>query len=458
MLIYSVIDLDDLSNIPDWVVWIELRLDLNQALLFEVDKLFKYKIILTVRTANQGGKSLLSFDEIISLYDEFSDYDNVLFDVEYESLSNSSRNLLKVKHLLAKSIVSYHEYKCLDKNKLYKIKDFTIDMSFAYLKLAIQVNSLDELIWLTKFTKSFSGKGIIFVVMGQYGWFQRSLYSYFNSYATYIAPDNKATAKGQLTVSAVNLYRLNKFNNWKWGGLVGGKQVFSSLGLSYYNKYFSNNEYKAIYIPIYLTPDDVKSFFQLISDNKKLKNNLYGFSITMPFKELIPSLFRRKGIFNLFIMNKEVEFFNTDIIALLQCIKRIEEFQEIDSVMIYGTGSMAKLVLSAITNKRIYLAGRDYKKVAYLKNENKNIEIVDQNTEMIKIDLLINCTPIGMNGEDFEEETGIVNFTYMIDLPYSEEKIPVSERMNKNKYISGKTFWNYQSVMQLDKFKEKIKQ
>ena len=67
-------------------------------------------------------------------------------------------------------------------------------------------------------------------------------------------------------------------------------------------------------------------------------------------------------------------------------------------------------------------------------------------------DMLINCTPLGMKGENPLELYEINLPDYVIDLPYSKEKTPLCEIcLRENlEYIDGKEFWRLQAKLQIE--------
>jgi len=199
----------------------------------------------------------------------------------------------------------------------------------------------------------------------------------------------------------------------------------------------------------------LKDFFALIDSNRDLKQNCYGFSLTMPFKQSIPQLFNYHKTSNLLIYDEIPKFYNTDLDAWYR-IKEKLEVLSIKSVLIYGTGSMAEIALTTFAEFDISITGRNKLKLQELGDRRKNIEIIDQISPEIYFDLLINTSPIGMKGESFSRETGISKFKYVIDLPYSVSEIPLQKEVEAGRYFSGKEFWVYQSERQLQLFKERI--
>ncbi|OQY36624.1 MAG: hypothetical protein B6226_06285, partial [Candidatus Cloacimonetes bacterium 4572_65] len=212
----------------------------------------------------------------------------------------------------------------------------------------------------------------------------------------------------------------------------------------------------AIYLPIEVKDgEELRQFITFITTNKELNRSCYGFSVTMPFKELLPPIFNKQGINNLLIWNKEKSFYNSDEDAFIEFRNRLN-LDKSSSILIYGTGSMAKLAIKSFSNYRLLVAGRDENKLQNLAKEYCFIEVIDQKRYNNYVDLLINTTSLGMNGEDFSIVTGISNYKFVIDLPYSERRSCLELQTAKEDCFSGVEFWKEQSKRQLKLFKERI--
>ncbi len=451
MLIYAVTNENDLNNIPQWAKWIELRIDLCSSLTNYLDQLRGYKLIITDRSYKEGGKSQRSLQEKVEYYKQLKlDYE-IYFDLEIELLRQKPDIDLNYDFYF----LSFHSFEALDISKLDNQISFAKKYQPYMIKFAQYCSSFKEVNQLYQLVKASNIK-LLWLVMGPYGYLQRLLYPYLESQGSYIANSSQETVKGQLTVESVEKYQhFLKSDICKWGGLIGGQQVYSSIGLDFYNSYFKQHNLSAIYLPIYLSQSDISEFFDLLESNKKLRDKCYGFSLTMPFKKVIPQLFNKQKISNLLITTNSYSFYNTDYDALYKMKRKLKE-KAISNVLIYGSGSMAELALDIFSDYKIFLTGRNKKRLQELKRLNNNIEIIDQITPELYFDLLINTSPIGMKGESFSQETGISKFKYVIDLPYSPLEIPLAKQIAKTKYFSGREFWQYQSERQLQLFKESI--
>ncbi len=446
MLIYSISEYEQLYKIPIWAHWVELRTDLDESLYEAVPALSKYMVILTERCVDEGGESTRSINDKINKFSEYFEYDYVWYDIEIHEL----RSPQQLDIFPDRKILSFHNY--------FRYSDFYIKKKLInsyihqanYLKLAQQLNSFLEIKEFFEMNKNINPK-LMIIPMGKYSKFLRILSHHLACSSNYVVEDGKETVEGQITSSDVEQYQLNEItSDWKWGGIIGGKQVFNSIGLNFYNHYFKEHNIEAVYLPIPLEKNDIANFFSFIENHPILKQKCYGFSITMPYKSFLPSLYNEHKIVNLMDYQAS-KFYNTDLEAFIK-IKETLSQSSIKSVLIYGSGNMAKLAAQVFSGWAISITSRNVKKLIPLSEDFPSIEIIDQNIKHRYFDLLINCSSLGMNGEDFCEVTGLNNFKYVIDLPYSKQEVALESYVDNDKYISGRTFWKYQAKTQLNIF------
>jgi len=451
MLIYSISNQSELSSIPEWVEWIELRIDLSPGLTASLQDLTAYRVIITDRWFKEGGKSRRSITEKIEFYQTMLNFSNLYFDLEIELLNND----VNIDFNWERLILSYHNFESLVVADIHTKLLQALKLKPYMTKIAQHCDTLREVNELYQLIRNFEQK-ILWLIMGDYGKLQRLLFSYLESQGTFVSAPGAETVSGQLNLKSVAKYpHFFSSKPYKWGGIIGGEQVYDSLGLEFYNNYFRDNKLEACYLPVSLKESDLEDFFDLIRSSPKLSRYCYGFSLTMPFKKSIPKLFNYSKIANLLIYDGQVHFYNTDKDAFIKIRKKLDGLP-IKTVLVYGSGSMAQLALDIFADYHVFLTGRNKTKVLKLASQRKNIEIIDQLSPEIYIDLLINTSPIGMKGESFSQKTGIRKFKYVIDLPYSQEDIPLQKEVQKGRYFSGREFWLNQSERQLQEFKERI--
>ncbi|MCK4654899.1 MAG: type I 3-dehydroquinate dehydratase [Candidatus Cloacimonetes bacterium] len=429
--------------------WKEFRLDFHRNYKDFPQKFIDSKTIITFRDATEGGINQISFNEKISYYQELILKYNCLVDCEillYKNQCIPTSNL----------VLSYHDFsENLDIKKLKQIIKKSNSIPSKYLKLAVKITKYTQLNLISNLIQT-SNKPVLFAGIGKLGKISRILYQFISAEETYIGLEDYPTANGQITENEAEKYDLTKVSkNTQIGGIVGGEQVENSLGLIFYNQYFQSNKIDAIYLTFVVK--DFNDFWKWIN-TCKFKNKFYGFSITMPFKK--KSEFRNQNskdkkfpVTNLYLPKSD-EVFNTDIIAFKNAIKYLN-IKKDEKILIYGTGAMAETALiSFIDFDSIYLSGRNIVKGKELTSQYSRTFIHEDSINQKGFDVIINCTPIGMNNEDFLKKTKLLLPKKVIDLPYIKKNTLLINYCIENEieYVDGEKFWKWQAESQIEKF------
>ncbi len=150
------------------------------------------------------------------------------------------------------------------------------------------------------------------------------------------------------------------------------------------------------------------------------ENNYLGFNVTIPHKEnilkyldFIDETAEKIGAVNTVkIKEGKLYGYNTDIFGFIEPIKD----KKLNNAAILGAGGAARAIvfgLDKLKIKNISVCARDINKanifINSLKdkiNTNINSEILSENLDFSNIDILINCTPLGMKGK-FENQSPI---------------------------------------------------
>ncbi|MGB7860730.1 MAG: hypothetical protein WBM90_09555 [Acidimicrobiia bacterium] len=154
-----------------------------------------------------------------------------------------------------------------------------------------------------------------------------------------------------------------------------------------------------------------------------------GFNVTMPLKELAAASVDRMtsagwaaGSVNTLRMDGTyLEGHSTDAIAFGEMLdtKGLDETQ---AVLVLGTGGSAKAALSVLEDRNVYLSSRSKGKVEALAATHPWVTAVPWGSGVADT-LVINCTPVGMNGETLP--VGVLEVAAsLIDLPYGSSPTP----------------------------------
>ena len=207
-------------------------------------------------------------------------------------------------------------------------------------------------------------------------------------------------------------------------------------------------------------------------NEKELKSlivnkNFKGISVSMPFKSKVIKFLnsidissKKTGAVNTIVRNQDhLKGFNTDFKALkkIMFIKKIR----IKDCLLLGNGSTSKTSYEALKDlniKKIYLSSRNKKKYKLWKVR-KSDQIYSWNKRnLIKSDLLVNCTPLGMTHIDKLPKKFIKKdqHKYVIDFPINKKnKLSILAKKLKISYIGGLEISFYQGLEQFKIYTKK---
>lgn len=442
MLIISTIPGKKINVRPEY--YREYRLDLCQETDFERLEINE-RTILTIRDPQEADieqKLKIGADEKLTLYTEWQERYNCYVDIELRNWAERAKHQLD----RSKTIISWHNFEEWTEAEIRDVLFSMHETGCSYAKLAVKIDSWEQLNILDR-QISGADMPVLLAIMGRYGASQRLLFRHLGAAGTYLAYENP-TAKGQFTYElAEKIGILDIDQDYLLCGLIGGDQVYDSIGMSFYNELFKKNGYKIKYLPFYT--EDVMDFKNWLKGSS-LKEKILGFSVTMPHKQ---SIRERGDIVNLW--DAEEGFFNTDIDAVRSIISEIGlTFQS--RILIAGSGGSSRAVLEAIKDVDCekFISARNFPTGIRLAKSYGISYIIPENVKLKTFDLVINATPLGMNSESFLETFPLETFTTAIDLPYSDEETPLNEYCRKSdiKYYSGMDFWKRQSQKQQDYF------
>ena len=196
------------------------------------------------------------------------------------------------------------------------------------------------------------------------------------------------------------------------------------------------------------------------------ENNYLGFNVTIPHKEnilkyldFIDETAEKIGAVNTVKIEKEKLFgFNTDIFGFIEPIKD----KKFNNAAVLGAGGAARAVvfgLNKLKVQNIKIYARDMSKANIFINSlkdkiNANIaaEMLSDDLDFSNIDILINCTPLGMKGK-FEEQTptnldNINKKLFVYDIVYNpQETLLLKTAKEKDlEYTNGLDMLIYQGA------------
>lgn len=423
--------------------WKEYRLDFLdnlQKLQQQPDE----QTILTVRAVTEGGKNDFPKQQKHKLYHKMIKKHNCLVDWEIQ------RYHTELYLPPANLILSYHNFSEFHPQTVAQIIEKSNQTPSKFVKLALPVNNYNQLNQIKKLIAN-SNKPVIWAGLGKLGKLSRILYKFLGATATFCGLTSQPTAPTQLTYQEVQKFRLDKITTQTAiGGIIGGSQVEHSLGLEFYNNYFSQNNFDAIYAPF--SAEDFTDFWEWLHSSNSI--NFYGFSVTMPFKQKIAAKIGKKEPINLFLPCSNTSA-NTDITAFQKALSYFKIDQD-DKILLWGYGGAAESFVLAAKNfqQKIYVDGRNKQKLqAFILKHN-----LHKATNSTKFQLLVNCTPVGATTLPVQPAK-LPDFTKLLDLPYRNKPTELIKFCQKNSlaFISGQKFWQWQAEEQLHAFVKELK-
>ena len=173
-------------------------------------------------------------------------------------------------------------------------------------------------------------------------------------------------------------------------GLIG-KNIDYSFSKNFFSKKFKNENINCKYLNFDI--QNISDFKSVISDK-----NISGLNVTIPYKEDVIKYIdeisndaKSIGAVNTIkISNNKLTGHNTDHIGFTKSIEKIDEFKNIESALILGSGGASKAIQFALKNMKIKYT---------IVSRSNSIKCINYNQVSEKIiknhKLIINCTPLG---------------------------------------------------------------
>ncbi|MEF9984466.1 MAG: shikimate kinase [Oscillospiraceae bacterium] len=285
-----------------------------------------------------------------------------------------------------------------------------------------------------------------------------SLYEKYSSYV--VQNDNFDETIEKLIEITEKIYKSRKY-------FVIGYPIKHSLSPKIHMAIFDDFFDNAIYETVEVSSENIGDW---ISNVKK--NSIDGFNVTMPHKQtIIPFLDKlddsvlQYGSCNTVVnKNGTLVGYNTDADGFFQCLSDKTIDINGKTIAFLGCGNVAQaLIKGAIMRgvKKINIAERNYEKFKQVESYKKEIEInYFQFNEKSLIecsknaDLLINCTPLGMNGiqanyEYFDFLSYLSPSATVVDLIYSPRETQLLKYAKKLQFptINGLGMLIYQGII-----------
>jgi len=395
--------LRDINAAQPFADYIELRVDLISD--FDLPKLITSAgkpCIVTNRCKIDGGQFKGTEEERIQTLRQAIDLDANFIDIETTTPSPQLRSLMEAPRKNSKIILSHHDFTGTPKDigSLYEIMRQTPADILKIVTYARDINDNITIFQLLEKARE-DNQSIIGLCMGEMGEISRILSPLLGGFLTFGSLEKgKESAPGQIPASTLrNIYRAHESRKGEKIYGVIGDPVAKSMGYLVHNKAFQETGLPHIYVPFHVT--NTEKFFG------EFKKYFDGLSVTMPHKENIIRMMdhieptaKSIGAVNTVVYeNGQWVGHNTDGTGALKALGAHCDLKG-KKVLIIGAGGTAKAIGHCVMQKEAYLT------ITYNKNKEKGEKLSsDLNCHLIsireidneKIDVLINCSPVGMS-------------------------------------------------------------
>ena len=381
---------------------LELRLDLIDSvdLKLLLDAVSK-PVIVTNRSKLDGGQFRGNDDERLQALRDALAAGADYVDIEVSTPREFLQPFLEG-HETSRIILSYHDFSHTpeDLNPLYETMDALPGGIIKIVTYARDLSDNLKMFQLLARAKK-ENKKIIGLCMGDLGEISRVLSPLYGGLLTFGSLEKgQESAPGQIPANALkNIYRVNDAReNFKIYGVIG-KPVSKSMGYLIHNRAFREIGSPHIYVSFLV--ENVEKFFIAFKDF------FSGLSVTMPAKENIMPLLdnvdataQSIGAVNTVVEeNGKWIGYNTDCSGSIAALEACTSLKD-KNILILGSGGTAKAIGYGIKEKGGRLT------VSYNRNKERGeslakeldcqlVHCSDAGTQ--SIDILINCSPVGMN-------------------------------------------------------------
>ena len=383
---------------------VELRVDWIPRNL-RLDRLIKdppTPIIVTCRRPEDGGRFAGTEEQRQMILRQAIMAEVAYVDIEMDIAKSIPR------YKSTKRIVSFHDFERTP-DDLESIHEQLCECDPDIVKIVTMADSPSDNIRMLELVQKSEIPTIGFC-MGEYGVLSRVLCGKYGSPFTY-ATFNKerVMAPGQLSFDEMNkLYRFDSIDSETKVFGVLGDPIAHSWSPLLHNIAFAKKKLNAVYLPLRVAADE---FEDTLKDYDFL--DIQGYSVTIPHKEAAlefaedsDEATKAIGAANTLIRDTQGKWFakNTDYDAALESIHlglkmKNETSLNGQRVLILGAGGVAQAIgLAAIKEGAVVtIANRSKKRALKLAEKLGCQSVTWENRGSVGIDVLVNCTPVGMH-------------------------------------------------------------
>ncbi len=354
-------------------------------------------------------------------------------------------------------IISYHDFRATKKldDQLAEMSKFPAD----FYKLVSTATNLHDNVAMMKFLEAHAASHeMVGLCMGEQGIISRVLGVRAGSIFTFgSAIRGEETAPGQVPAGELrDVYRIDMVDQATQVYGVAGDPVAHSLSPVMMNAAFRRETVNAVYLALH-----AKSLKDLLACVHEIP--IRGLSVTMPYKQEIlealensDPLTKQIGACNTVVRGAggQLYGFNTDVAGI---IVPLEQRLHLSGarILIVGAGGAARAAAFGLKAKgaEVFLTNRTPEKAQALARQTKAKYLKRSDIAKQQFDVIINATPLGMNGNKQTplNETEL-NTKYVFDLVYNPVETPLVKlaRSKELQVIPGLEMFVQQGARQFE--------
>jgi 3-dehydroquinate dehydratase / shikimate dehydrogenase len=388
-------------------------------------------IIATCRRTAGGGKFRGSAASELDILIKAASYGCHLVDLEIESAVQLKPADLTRLRRAAHLIISAHDFQGAGKleETFATMKQYPAD----FFKVVTTAKKLSDNLAMLKFLERHSDEhSLIGICMGEQGLISRVLGVRAGSRFTFgTAGPGEETAPGQISARQLrDIYRIDQVDAATRVYGVAGDPISHSLSPIMLNAAFRRENVNAVYLALH-----AKTLEDLLACIQKIP--IHGISVTMPYKEEVLSyldksdpLTSKIGACNTVVRSQEGRLFgfNTDVNGLLGPIEarlRVAGAK----VLVLGAGGAARAAVFALKDKgaEVYIFNRTPAPAQSLARKAQAKSIAKADIKKTAFDLIVNATPVGMEGNQDSLPLAAEDFTakYLFEMVYTPAETPM---------------------------------
>jgi 3-dehydroquinate dehydratase/shikimate dehydrogenase len=388
-------------------------------------------IIATCRRAVNGGKFRGSAASQLGLLLKAISAGAQIIDLELETASVlKPADIARVRSHAA-LVVSYHDFRATRKleETFEKMRAIPAD----FYKLVTTATSLYDNVVMMKFLekKSYT-HSIVGLCMGEQGIISRVLGVRAGSLFTFAsATPGGETAPGQIAARTLrDVYRINQLDAATKVYGVAGDPVRQSLSPAMMNAAFRRENVNAVYLALH-----AKTLPDLLACVREIP--IHGLSVTMPYKEPIIEYLDNTdaqtaqiGACNTVVRAQDGKLygFNTDVAGVIVPLEQRLVLQGA-KVLVIGAGGAARAAVFGLKGRGadVYIMNRTPASGQKLARQAHARFIRRPDLKKMSFDVIINATPVGMDGTKQSPLTGKeIRTRYLLEMVYTQPETPLA--------------------------------